>query len=243
MVDPAEHVLDLSLADLGVEQADRGLAAPGAASALIEVNCVAPGLIETDMMLNAPEEVKQRALGETVVDRLGTPEDVTVAEGGTATTLDGGLGTSVLNNDSDPEGDPLAVTDVNGTPVVGPTVIAGTYGSLTIDAAGNWDYAALNSQAVIQALAAGDTLTDTITVTAFDGTTHDVSVTITGVNDAAVIAGDDQGAVETELPNGEEPGECRADDRTGSVDSIEESTAIEPPPIPFQDVGCNITSV
>jgi len=42
----------------------------------VTVNAVAPGLIETDMMANAPEDVKQRAIAETVVDRLGTPEDV-----------------------------------------------------------------------------------------------------------------------------------------------------------------------
>lgn len=42
----------------------------------VTVNAVAPGLIETDMMKDAPEEVKQRALAETVLDRLGQPEDV-----------------------------------------------------------------------------------------------------------------------------------------------------------------------
>jgi 3-oxoacyl-[acyl-carrier protein] reductase len=42
----------------------------------VTVNAVAPGLIETDMMANAPEKVKQAAIAETVVDRLGTPEDV-----------------------------------------------------------------------------------------------------------------------------------------------------------------------
>ena len=33
------------------------------------------------------------------------------------------------------------------------------------------------------------------TVTAIDGTTHDITVTITGTNDAAVIAGVDTGGV------------------------------------------------
>lgn len=42
----------------------------------VTVNAVAPGLIETDMMAQAPEEVKQRALNETVLDQLGQPEDV-----------------------------------------------------------------------------------------------------------------------------------------------------------------------
>lgn len=42
----------------------------------VTVNAVAPGLIETDMMKDAPEEVEERALAETVLDRLGQPEDV-----------------------------------------------------------------------------------------------------------------------------------------------------------------------
>jgi 3-oxoacyl-[acyl-carrier protein] reductase len=42
----------------------------------ITVNAVAPGLIMTDMMAKMPEEAKQASLGETVVKRLGEPEDV-----------------------------------------------------------------------------------------------------------------------------------------------------------------------
>lgn len=42
----------------------------------VTVNAVAPGLIETDMMKDAPEDVKKRALAETVLEQLGQPEDV-----------------------------------------------------------------------------------------------------------------------------------------------------------------------
>jgi 3-oxoacyl-[acyl-carrier protein] reductase len=42
----------------------------------VTVNAVAPGLIETDMMRDAPADVKQKALAETVLDQLGQPEDV-----------------------------------------------------------------------------------------------------------------------------------------------------------------------
>jgi 3-oxoacyl-[acyl-carrier protein] reductase len=46
----------------------------------INVNAVAPGLIETDMVKNAPPDVKEKitamALSEIVLGRLGTPEDV-----------------------------------------------------------------------------------------------------------------------------------------------------------------------
>lgn len=42
----------------------------------VNVNAVAPGMIETDMVRNLPEEARQRSLAETVFNRLGRPEDV-----------------------------------------------------------------------------------------------------------------------------------------------------------------------
>ncbi|MBI5433624.1 MAG: 3-oxoacyl-ACP reductase FabG [Planctomycetes bacterium] len=45
----------------------------------ITVNALAPGMIETKMTTTLPEEVRARALQETAVGRLGTPEDVAAA--------------------------------------------------------------------------------------------------------------------------------------------------------------------
>jgi len=42
----------------------------------VNVNAVAPGLIETEMMQQAPQDVKDKALAEIVLGRLGTPEEV-----------------------------------------------------------------------------------------------------------------------------------------------------------------------
>jgi acetoacetyl-CoA reductase/3-oxoacyl-[acyl-carrier protein] reductase len=42
----------------------------------ITVNAVAPGMIETAMTASLPEEVRARALQETAVGRLGSPDDV-----------------------------------------------------------------------------------------------------------------------------------------------------------------------
>ncbi len=42
----------------------------------INVNAVAPGLIETEMVKEAPEKVRELALAEIVLDRLGLPEEV-----------------------------------------------------------------------------------------------------------------------------------------------------------------------
>jgi 3-oxoacyl-[acyl-carrier protein] reductase len=42
----------------------------------INVNAIAPGLIETDMMKNATEEVRKMAIDEIVLKRIGQPEEV-----------------------------------------------------------------------------------------------------------------------------------------------------------------------
>ncbi len=42
----------------------------------INVNSVAPGLIETEMVQQAPEKVRELALSEIVLGRLGLPEEV-----------------------------------------------------------------------------------------------------------------------------------------------------------------------
>ena len=42
----------------------------------VNVNVVAPGMIETEMMRDLPENIKQVAIDETVFKRLGQPDDV-----------------------------------------------------------------------------------------------------------------------------------------------------------------------
>jgi 3-oxoacyl-[acyl-carrier protein] reductase len=42
----------------------------------VNVNVVCPGMIETEMMAKIPEEFKQKARDETVLGRIGSPEDV-----------------------------------------------------------------------------------------------------------------------------------------------------------------------
>jgi 3-oxoacyl-[acyl-carrier protein] reductase len=42
----------------------------------VNVNAVAPGLIETEMVQEAPEQVRELALSEIVLGRLGLPEEV-----------------------------------------------------------------------------------------------------------------------------------------------------------------------
>ncbi len=114
-----------------------------------------------------------------------------------------GADTGNVTEDVDPDADNLletsgvlTITDIDaGEASFTAGTLSGLYGNLTINAAGNWTYAADNTQAVIQSLAASDTLTDTISVTSLDGTTHDVIITIGGVNDAPTALNDTPAAV------------------------------------------------
>ena len=70
------------------------------------------------------------------------------------------------------------------------------YGTFTLDAAGAWTYSASDSQAAIQQLGAGQTITDSFTAVSSDGTNSQlVTVTIHGTNDVPVIGGVSSGDV------------------------------------------------
>ncbi|MGY3921498.1 VCBS domain-containing protein, partial [Aeromonas eucrenophila] len=94
----------------------------------------------------------------------------------------------------------------NGTPS------ANALGSLTIDSAGKWTYEVDNSK--VQYLAEGETKVETFTVQSADGTSHVVTITITGTNDLPTIAGDDRGAVveDTSKPTLTDSGVLTVDD-------------------------------
>ena len=73
------------------------------------------------------------------------------------------------------------------------TTDTATYGTFTLNADGTWDYALDNTNGSVQALNAGEPLTETFTVTVTDDNgalaTQDVVVTITGADDVATIDG------------------------------------------------------
>ncbi|MCD9211264.1 VCBS domain-containing protein [Vibrio cholerae] len=94
----------------------------------------------------------------------------------------------------------------------------GGYGTLDVDANGNWTYTADNEQTAIQGLKAGETLTDVITVTNADGvTTTTVTITINGTDDAAIITvGTDPG--DTDRGTVTEDGD--SDDKVDTVQSV-----------------------
>ena len=81
-----------------------------------------------------------------------------------------------------------ADTDEASFQTTGITASAGALGTLNITSAGVWSYTVPNAD--VQYLKAGETKTETFTVKALDGTTKDVVVTITGVNDAPTAVDD-----------------------------------------------------
>jgi VCBS repeat-containing protein len=94
----------------------------------------------------------------------------------------------------------LAATDIDNphdlfTAVTSPTASTGGYGTFTMTAAGVWTYTLDNANGAVQALNVCDSLTDTFTVTAADGTAQVVTITINGTNDAAIVSGTTTGSV------------------------------------------------
>jgi VCBS repeat-containing protein len=91
----------------------------------------------------------------------------------------------------------LTITDLdqgqsNFAPQVGTTGSNG-FGIFTLDAAGNWTYTADNSQAAIQLLDSGQSITDSFTAVSSDGTKSQlITVTINGTSDTDPNDFDDQ---------------------------------------------------
>ncbi|WP_421160080.1 VCBS domain-containing protein, partial [Aeromonas dhakensis] len=151
--------------------------------------------------------------GETKVETFvvesvdGTTHTVTITITGVndAAVITGTDTGGVTEDESNPtltESGTLTVTDVDGADeakfVAGNGVAsAGALGSLSITEGGAWTYNVDNSK--VQYLGEGETKVETFTVASVDGTTHTVTITITGVNDSAVVAGDDLGAVTEDL--------------------------------------------
>ncbi|MGE4446132.1 MAG: VCBS domain-containing protein, partial [Synergistaceae bacterium] len=100
---------------------------------------------------------------------------------------------NILTNDTDVDsGAVLTVSQVNGDSANVGNPVAGTYGSVTINTNGTYSYTLNNSLPAVQALAVGETFTDTFATTTTDehGATRSTTLTITinGTNDTPVIS-------------------------------------------------------
>ncbi|WP_241061291.1 VCBS domain-containing protein, partial [Achromobacter xylosoxidans] len=94
-------------------------------------------------------------------------------------------------------GGKLDVTDKDaGEATFNPQTDAkGEHGKFSIDANGNWKYELDNDDPKVQALAVGEKLVETFTVTTADGTKSTITVTIDGTNDDPKLSGKTDGAV------------------------------------------------
>ncbi|BAN50029.1 retention module-containing protein [Metapseudomonas resinovorans] len=135
-----------------------------------------------------------------VVSADGTKTSVTVTINGSNDAAVLSSATVALTETNEPltTGGTLTVSDVDSPETfVAQNGTAGTYGSFSIDAAGNWTYTA---NSAFNELNVGDSRTDTFEVVSADGTKTSVTVTINGSNDAAVLSSATVALTETNEP-------------------------------------------
>ena len=129
----------------------------------------------------------------TLTVTVNGANDAPVANDDSASTNENSAGISgnVLANDTDADGEPLTVAN--------PGTYVGTYGTLVIAADGSYTY---TPGAAAQGLDVGETAQDVFSYAASDGTasdTADLTITITGLNDAPV-ANDDTASTDENSP-------------------------------------------
>jgi len=155
------------------------------------------------------------SITHTVVITIMGADEVNPPSNTNSAAIISGVDSGSVTEDVDPDGDNLLevagklnITDSDaGEAAFVATTSNGNYGNLTITAAGDWSYAANNSQSAIQSLASYETLKDSFTVRSIDGTTHIIVVSIRGADEAnqpAVISGTDNGTVTEDVdPDGD----------------------------------------
>ncbi len=136
--------------------------------------------VATDGMANTPSSLTVSITGTNdapivAADTNAVQEDVVLSATG-----------NVLSNDYDiDQGDVLSVANA-GT-------FVGTYGTLTLNADGSYTYALDNASMTVQSLAEGQVVSETFDYVATDGmanTPSTLTVSITGTNDAPIVAAD-----------------------------------------------------
>ncbi|OCH09696.1 VCBS domain-containing protein [Aliivibrio fischeri] len=156
---------------------------------------------------NTNPRVQALGKGATATDTItvhsadGTPHQVTITINGTndKAVIAGTDSGAVTEESQLHTSGTLTVSDVDtGEAHFSNTNIVGTLGTLHLTDNGAWTYDLDNTNPTVQALGKGATATDTITVHSADGTPHQVTITVNGTNDKAVIAGTDSGAVTEE---------------------------------------------
>ncbi|MDD1826050.1 VCBS domain-containing protein, partial [Photobacterium sp. ZSDE20] len=148
---------------------------------------------------NTNPQVQALSKGATATDTIivhsadGTSHQVTITINGTndKAVIGGTSAGAVTEETQQQTSGTLTVTDVDtGEAHFSNTDIVGSLGTLHLTDSGSWSYDLDNTNPTVQALGKGAKATDTITVHSADGTPHQVTITVNGTNDAAVISGD-----------------------------------------------------
>ena len=116
---------------------------------------------------------------------------ITVTRGNIGGTLTG----FVTEDDDTADEANGAVTITRGATFTAQTDKVGTYGTFGIKTDGVWKYELDNSKTATNALGAGDEGMDIFPITASDGTTANVVITVTGANDASIIGSKTTGSI------------------------------------------------
>ena len=156
-----------------------------------------------------PTAVQALAFGETLTDTvtvtLGdgvTTQDIVITIHGTndiASVVGSTVGGNVSEDAVLIASGTLVINDVDTSdnpsfPDLGPTAGTGGYGTFEITGS-IWTYRLDNASAQVQGLYDGESVSDSYTFVATDGTPLTVFIFLTGTNDGATIAGDGVGAV------------------------------------------------
>ena len=151
---------------------------------------------------NAKAAVQALPAGSTLTDTLEVKSSDGSATQNIVVTINGTNDSAIISGTTaGAVTEDAAVNTASGTLTVNdvdsgeallqtPSSLSGTYGSFALDTAtGVWTYTLDNTKVATQALTEGQAVTDQLAVTSQDGTgTQTVTVTITGVNDAPVLA-------------------------------------------------------
>lgn len=165
-----------------------------ATTSLPKINALLPNEVKTDTFIIELRDISDPKNHKIVKDSNGN--DVkgvftvtfTGANDKAEITLKGS--TSIIEDSITPLKGTYTITDRDANSDLSQPVgdYVGLYGTLTLAAgktlgAGNWTYTLDNSNPTVQALNKGDTKEDKITVTAADGSTQDIIISIKGVTD------------------------------------------------------------
>src|SRR5690606_1734279 len=155
--------------------------------------------LDNDAVQNLPAGAKVTdTLTVSTVGATGKASVETITGTNDAADITGTATGTVTEDGNLTAGGTLQVSDVDTDEAafvaVAAEALTGQYGTFTFNAeTGAWTYALDND--AVQSLPAGVKVTDTLTVSAVDGTEKAIVVTITGTNDAADITGTATGTV------------------------------------------------